>query len=146
MNLIFFAILLLASQGGIDETANLKFNEITVSINTKVEQRTDDYIYTYSLKNNGKTLVLISLSAIDKIARPEHILIELSPKEKRDFTLTSKISSVRFGSKIEIYVPDTQPRYLYNNGGAALAFTKGKFWMLTYGDVISTYLPSNLTN
>jgi len=70
MNLIFFAILLLASQGGIDETANLKFNEITVSINTKVEQRTDDYIYTYSLKNNGKTLVLISLSAIDKIARP----------------------------------------------------------------------------
>src|SRR3989338_9484882 len=109
-----FAILLLASQGRIiDETANLKFNEINVSINTKVEQRTDNYIYTYSLKNNGKTLVLISLSAIDKIARPEHILIGLSPKEKKGFTFTSKISSVRFGSKIEIYAPDTQPRYLY---------------------------------
>ena len=139
-----FAILLLASQGRIiDETANLKFNEINVSINTKVEQRTDNYIYTYSLKNNGKTLVLISLSAIDKIARPEHILIGLSPKEKKGFTFTSKISSVRFGSKIEIYVPDTQPRYLYDNEGR-LDFPVCKFWMLNYCDVISTYLPSNL--
>ena len=141
-----FAILLIVSQGRIiDETANLKFNEINVFINTKVEQKAENYIYIFSLHNKGKTSVLISFSAIDKIARPEHILIELSPKEKKDFTFTSKISSVRFGSRIEIYVPDTQPRYPYDNEGR-LNFPAGKFWMLTYVDVISTYLPSNLIN
>ena len=139
-----FAILLLVSQSKvIDETTNLKFNELNVSINTKVEQRTDNYIYTYNLKNDGKTSILIFFLAIDKIARPEHILIEVSPEEKKDFTFTSKTSSIRFGSKIEIYVPDTQPRYPYDNEGK-LDFPVGKFWMLAYSDVISTYLPSNL--
>ena len=141
-----FGILLLVSQNRIvNENSNIKFNEINISINTKVEQRTESYIYTYGLENKGKTSVLIFFSAIDKIVRPEHVLIELSSKEKKDFTFTSKLSYVRFGSKIEIYIPDTQPRYLHNNEGT-LDFPMGKFWMLTYGDVVSTYLPSNLIN
>ncbi len=141
-----FAIFFLVSQGKvIDETVNIKFNEIDVSINTKVEQKTENYIYTYGLNNKGQTSVLISFSTIDKITRPEHILIELSSKEKKDFTFTSKISSVRFGSKIEIYIPDTQPRYPYDNKGRP-DFPVGKFWMLTYVDIINTHLPSNLVN
>ena len=145
MKLVLFALLLI-SQGALNtETVNIQYNEIKVDIGTNVRQRADNYTYNYILENKGQTSILISFLAINKIARPEHVLIELAPNEKKDFTFTSKTSPVRFASKIEIYVPDTQPRYLYNNEGT-IDFPKGKFWMLTYGDLISTYLPSNLIN
>ena len=137
--------LLLASQNLIiNETRNIKYNEIEVTLNTQVKQ-SNDYSYIYSLENKGHTKVLISFWAINKIARPENILIELASKEKKDFTFTSRIVPVRFSSTIEIFVPGTQPRFLYDSDGT-LNFPRGNYWMLIYRDVIQSYLPSNLSN
>lgn len=145
MKFIFIALLLASQSVLTNETVNIKYNEIEVNINTNIRQRADNYTYTYGLENKGPTSILISFSAINRIARPENILIELASKEKKNFTFTSKISSARFQSKTEIYVPDTQPRYPYNNEGT-IDFPAGKFWMLTYIDTINTHVPLNLIN
>lgn len=145
MKFIFTVLLLVSQSVLINEPINIKYNEIEVNINTNIRQRADNYTYIYSLENKGLTSILISFLAINRIARPEHVLVELASKEKKDFTFISKISPARFRSKTEIYVPDTQPRYPYNNEGT-IDFPTGKFWMLIYVDTINTFVPLNLVN
>ena len=145
MKFALIALSLALQSVPIKETANIKYNEIEVVIDTDIGQKSQNYIYTYSIQNIGQTPILISFEAVNKIARPEHILIELASKEKKYFKFTSKIASARFRSKTEIYVLDTQTRYPYNNEGT-IDFPAGKFWMLTYIDTVNTYVPLNLIN
>jgi hypothetical protein len=126
----------------VNETKNIKYNEIDISLSTIIEEKLGEHTYTYTLENRGQGPVLISLSAVNEFYRLAHTLIELSANEKREIKSTSNVSPDRFSTRVEIFVPDSNPRFLFDKKGVFNSAT-GKFWVLTYVDVITLHLPSD---